>query len=133
MSQSTAINVTNLGWFGKYKWRLNETYVYFIPIKDFNGHGANDYVSITQHGKLFIKKGYCWDGASGPTWDTDSCRRGSMVHDALYQLIREGIIPKTCKGIADKILHDILIEDGMWKWRADGWYWAVDNFGKYAI
>jgi hypothetical protein len=35
-------------------------------------------------------KGYAWNGPSGPTLDTRNFMRGSLVHDALYQLMREG-------------------------------------------
>jgi hypothetical protein len=128
------LRVTSLGWLGKYKWRLDEEdYVYQTAITGFATHGINEYVSIDDDGALHIKRGYCWNGANGPTWDTLSCRRGSMVHDALYQLISEGILPRSFKEVADRILYDLLLEDGMWKWRADGWYWAVDTYGDYFI
>jgi len=73
---------------------------------------------------------YAWDGASGPTIDSPSTMRASLVHDALYQLIRLGALPRSAKGAADQLLHDLLIEDGMSRVRA--WYWlrAVSWFGR---
>ena len=78
---------------------------------------------------LTIKARYAWDGASGPTVDTPDTMRASLVHDALYQLIRLGVLARALKGAADQLLHDLLIADGMNRIRA--WYWlrAVRWFG----
>jgi len=59
--------------------------------------------------------------------------RGSLVHDALYQLMRKKQLPVSYKDYADKLLHDICIEDGMSKFRAWYVYHAVRLFGKGAI
>jgi hypothetical protein len=32
----------------------------------------------------------------------------------------------------DEIFYDCCISDGMWKWRAKTWKWAVNNFAKSA-
>ena len=47
------------------------------------------FVTLSKNGFLRIKTGYAWDGASGPAIDTRNFMRGSLVHDALYQLMRE--------------------------------------------
>ena len=70
---------------------------------------------------LTMKARYAWDGASGPTFDSPSTMFASLVHDALCQLIRLGALPRALKGTADQLLHDLLIEDGMSRFRA--WYW----------
>lgn len=77
-------------------------------------------LKITAEGKLFISKGYAWDGPSGPTVDTDNFMRGSLIHDALYQLMREEVLPQSARERADEILRDVCIEDGMSRFRA--WY-----------
>lgn len=123
------IRVTNLGLLSRYKWRLDETYVYRFPFYGCDGSDIDGYVSVNKKGLLRIEKGYCWDGASGPTWDTVSVRRASLVHDAWYQLIREGVAPLSSKDVADSVLYRIMIEDGAWEWRAKIWRWAVDRFG----
>ncbi|MFA7287337.1 MAG: DUF1353 domain-containing protein [Melioribacteraceae bacterium] len=74
---------------------------------------------------LIIEAGYAWDGPSGPTWDSKSSMRASLIHDALYQLMRIGILPEKCREQADDVLYDICIEDGMFKPRAWIWYKAV--------
>jgi len=60
-------------------------------------------LSITAKGLLTIKEGYAWDGASGPAIDTETVKRTSLVHDALYQLIREGYIHPVHKERADEL------------------------------
>lgn len=77
-------------------------------------------LSLHPDGTLLIRRGYAWDGPSGPTIDTRSFMRGSLVHDALYQLIREGKLSQSFRIVADRALRKDCIEDGMWPWRA--WY-----------
>ena len=50
-------------------------------------------MSLNESGCLQIAAGYAWDGASGPTIDTRNSMIASLVHDALYQLIREDNYP----------------------------------------
>ena len=115
----------------KYKYNLHGDYEYKAEIKveepcDFG------YVKITQEGLLTIKKGYAWDGPSGPTIDTKNFMRGSLVHDALYQLIREKKINEDQRKRADEILREICLEDGMSKIRAWWVFWGVYLFGSGA-
>lgn len=106
-----------------YKYQLAEDYSLQTTI---TGYGIiSDYICLDVVGMLTIKKGYAWDGASGPTIDTKSTFRGSLVHDALYQLMREDLIGQHNRIVADCYLRDICIEDGMWKWRANLWYAGV--------
>ena len=78
-------------------------------------------ISLSMDGLLTIKKGYAWDGPSGPTIDTPNFMRGSLVHDAVYQLMREQHIPQEHREYADQLLREICIEDGMSQVRA----WVV--------
>ena len=111
-----------------YKYQIRRDFSVHTEIKGFDVDTG--FISLTQEGVLVGKSGYAWDGASGPTWDTKNSMRGSCAHDILYQLIRLGLIPKTYKEYADKLLHDLCTEDGMWSWRADYWRWAVLTFGE---
>ena len=78
---------------------------------------------------LRIKAGYAWDGPSGPTIDTKTFMRGSLVHDALYQLMRERVLNKNLnRKVADKILYALCRQDGMSWFRAKYVYWGV-RFG----
>ena len=122
----------------KYKYRLKRMYCLKV---DLAGYCAEtDYLSLNVEGYLLIRDGYCWDGPSGPTIDTENFIRASLVHDALYQLIRDGhligemthankhMIDKLRKK-ADKILYKICREDGMSWFRAKYVYRAVRWFG----
>lgn len=79
-----------------------------------------------------IKKGYCWDGPSGPTIDTDNFMRGSLFHDAWYQIFREYDYYRRFRNDADKLLRRHCLEDGMSKIRAWGVYHALKVFGRRA-
>lgn len=110
-----------------YKYRLesNECFITGITGYSYNGQ----YFSLESNGHVVVFKGYCWDGASGPTWDSPCTMRGSLIHDVLYQLIRLGVIPIEFKDKADSLLRIICIANGMSRTRADLWYWAVKKFG----
>jgi hypothetical protein len=86
-------------------------------------------VVLEPNGRLFIVRPYHWDGASGPTFDTPATMRASLVHDALYQLMRErDLNPSVSREPADELLRSIMLTDGAWGCRADAWLWAVRRF-----
>ena len=114
-----------------WKYRLVETYTQKTDIKGmaFGTH----YAALSPTGVLTILDDYAWDGASGPAFDTPTIMRGSLVHDCLYQLMRDGFLPRPYKDVADNLLYQICIEDGMWKARASWVLWAVKSFAKRSI
>ena len=88
------------------------------------------WVKLSADGPLFVKNGYAWDGPSGPTIDTPDFLRASLVHDALYQLMRERKLKtRRWRKPADQLLRDMCIEDGMSKVRAEYVYAAMCAFG----
>ena len=104
-----------------YKYQLTHTtkfQVNIYPVADV----TTEFVSLTTTGILTIKAGYAWDGPSGPTIDTLTFMRGSLVHDALYQLMRLELLPLSEKVTADKELKRICLEDGMSKIRV---WWVI--------
>ena len=110
-----------------YKYKLTGEYRYET---DIEGHACgNSYVTLSASGLLTIREGYAWDGASGPTIDTPSFLRGSLVHDTLYQLMRESMLAMELRDRADRLLEKICIEDGMFRFRAAYVYHAVRLFG----
>ena len=94
----------------------------FLP-----GNISTSFIYLSKNA-LLIKEGYAWDGASGPTIDTPSSMRGSLVHDALYQLMRLGLISENNRDYADSLLKKICLEDGMNKVRAKLWQTMVNLF-----
>ena len=111
-----------------YKYQLVKEY--YIKVEIFPDEDIRiKYITFYQGGYLRIKEGYCWDGPSGPTVDTKNFMRGSLVHDALYQLMREGLIDQENRKQADKELRRICLEDGMSTIRA---WWVYQALRKYA-
>ncbi len=117
-----------------YKYQLMEQYIHETGLKIPESISTTaNWVKMTKSGRLTLKKGYAWNGPSGPTIDTKNFMRGSLVHDALYQLMRERLLPQRMRKAADVMLRDICIHDGMSKTRADYVYHAVRVFaGKAA-
>jgi len=89
---------------------------------------GNNFISLWE-GKLSLSKGYAWDGPSGPTFDTANFMTGSLVHDALYQLMKEGLLDLSFRIHADRELRRICLEAGMSRLRAWYVYQAVRIFG----
>lgn len=121
-----------------YKYQLHKDVIVDVGRLDWRllgHHVSSQYFEMLLNGLLLIRAGYAWDGCSGPTWDDKSNMRAGLVHDALYQMLREGLIPTFEGGsreAADNVFHKILLEDGMSKFRAGYYYQAVRAFGKKA-
>jgi hypothetical protein len=112
-----------------YKYQLVEDYGIFIEIFPPEVLQSG-FLMLEPSGFLHIRAGYAWDGPSGPTFDTLDFMRGSLVHDALYQLMRLGLLDgKKHRKYADLLLEKICMEDGMPKHRARYVYTAVRLWG----
>lgn len=92
-------------------------------------------VMLQRNGILTVKPGFDF-GASGPTIDTPSSREASCIHDAIYYLSDKGIFKgqnsQKMRGIADRLLYNICLENGMWKWRAKAWLKSLIIFGGFS-
>ena len=111
-----------------YKYQLKENYVTDIGIKPSKAIETK-YIALGLDGTITIREGYAWDGPSGPTIDTLDFMRGSLVHDALYQLMREDHLDRgTYREPADRLLRKMCEDDGMWAIRAWWVYEAVHRF-----
>jgi len=111
------------------RFQLTDDYAVFSGIVGYDLVSEDGMVRLHPNGTLVITRGWEWDGASGPTWDTEATIAASAGHDALYQLLQEGLLPKTERYLADLFLYRILRRDNAGWFRA--WYWllAVDRFG----
>lgn len=114
-----------------YKYQLTHEYLVDIPIKPTADIASpSGYITLSSAGELIIAKGYAWDGPSGPTCDTLNFMRGSLVHDALYQLMRERLLDKEYyRDPADRLLRAMCKEDGMSALRAWWVYVGLRIFG----
>jgi len=111
----------------KTKYRLEEDYAEMTGITGYSAE--TPLIKLTQDGKLSIKYGYGFD-PSGPTIDTKSALRGSLEHDAFYELMRDGFIPLSELDKVNDRLEIVCKEDGMWDFRAEVWDELLDIVGK---
>lgn len=113
----------------RYKYQLTNFYTIQIDILPKEDQ-YSDFVDLSAAGLLYIKQYYAWDGASGPAIDTKTILRGSLVHDALYQLLSLELLDRKFKDDIDRLFQQICREDGMNRFRAWYVYQAVHFFGK---
>ena len=114
-----------------YKYQLARDYSLKLDLR-LPADIITEFILLTKDGFLTLKKGYAWDGCSGPTHDDKSNMRGGLVHDAGYQLMRLGLLSAEYKEFFDRLLRSVCLEDGMWKIRAWYYFEGVDHFAKYA-
>lgn len=105
-----------------YKYQLMEEFHFQTNITGIVVETEDcEFIQLSSDGILTVLKNYAWDGASGPTVDTKNAMRGSLIHDALYQLLRLSLLTQNYVKPADQLFREVLVEDGMSKFRA--WYW----------
>ncbi len=115
-----------------YKYQLAEEYSLKISIKP-DAPIDSAFIALDPQGNLRVKAGYAWDGTSGPVIDTPSNLRASLVHDALYQLMREkSLSAKAHKEKADKLFKKLVKEDGVPAPVAQVYYEALKKLGRPA-
>lgn len=117
--------------YKKVNWKYVLLIPYVIEVNIPANGNIDGYIALLDY-DLEIASGYAWDGPSGPAIDTDTFMRGSLVHDALYQLMREGKLSSKYRKRADELLRTICLEDGMNPFRAWYIYHGVRLFSGYA-
>lgn len=123
------VKENNLYMIDGFRYQLAKDFVIQIPIK--LNHGIYDeYHTINRDGLLTLKRGFAWDGPSGPTINTKNSQIPAAVHDALYRMIRNDALPYSMKEVADQIFYEMLMHFGMSKFRAWIWWLGVHLFGK---
>ena len=111
-----------------YKYQLEKDFVTEVEI--FGENINSPFIVLRFDGYLLIRKGYAWDGPSGPTIDTKNFMRGALVHDALYQLMREHGLNRDYRPTADMIMRKFCRKDGMNPIRAWVAWFGVRLFGR---
>ena len=115
-----------------YKYQLAEGYKISISVKP-KSNIETEFIDLDTDGNLTVKNSYAWDGPSGPVKDTDENMRASLVHDALYQLMRnDKLKSRTHRKAADQEFKDICKADGVSNFRASVYYKVLRKFGKPA-
>ena len=89
---------------------------------------TTEWIALDTTGNLVVKDGYAWNGASGPTIDTKSSMRPSLVHDAKCQLMQLGLLDWKWLPTANEEFYHACLEDGMISGRAYLWYLGLKIF-----
>jgi hypothetical protein len=76
----------------------------------------DEFTSLTKDGLLTIRRGYPWDGNSGPCPDTDDSIEASCGHDVLCDYVNMGWLPVELQPMVDQEYYRIATAKGMW-WR----------------
>ena len=125
---SNEVNYGDIIKESKYKYYLKEEYNRDIGENFKRIEITSDFICL-HNSILTVKKSYAWDELSGPTVDSDDTKDASLVHDALYQLMRECLLPRSLRKAADQLLYDLLIANGVSRIRAWYMYHGVRIFG----
>jgi hypothetical protein len=121
-------NSTHVKYCKGYKFQLREPFYFKTPIKPGQDIGT-DLVRLKSDGWLIIDRYFAWDGASGLAVNTKTNIRAVLVHDAIYYLMRMGLLPTSHRQLADKLLSEMMIVDGACKARASMYEAIVKKFG----
>jgi hypothetical protein len=91
----------------------------FVVFDDFsrqtNIKGFNVTLGLTsldENGLLSIRKNFAWDGSSAPILDFRSTLEGSCDHDALCDMVNQGLLPSYLQPIIDQVYYDVCREKG---------------------
>lgn len=107
------------------KYQVVEDYHVDTPILGMTI--IDDLFSLTPDGHLVVRKGFAWDGASGPTFDSKSSMSASLVHDVFCICMRDGRLPYAIWQDAVNRFFEVMCQRaGMWGWRARVWHWGVE-------
>ena len=121
----------------RWKYVLNEPYIHRFTSSFFRpGHMTIGVVCEHYRisgDRIEFKPGFGWDGASGPTVDSENTMRASLVHDCLYRAIKDGAIRPQYRARSDREFRRILKQDGMTWLRRWIWWWAVRLGGAHRV
>jgi hypothetical protein len=108
----------------KWKWELEESYRHNLDGYQFMFFGldagdnyirlSSEYIEMSEYDILTqyinLKQGYAINGVNLLP-DRKVWMRGAFVHDALWQLVGLGKLPKEMVSVADRIFRDIIAKD----------------------
>lgn len=97
------------------------------------GFIALRFSSTSEFLHIEIAEGYAWNGANFAI-DTKTWMVPSLFHDALYQLIQEGLlVGSAARKESDLIMRKLLVKTRMFPLRREVSYRLVRAFGWYAV
>lgn len=113
---------------GEYTFEFADEFGLSLRADPQGTHNPQALYTITET-TLTAREGFKWDGASGPVLQTKNSIRATLVHDIMCEAIADGAFLPSSRANADLILLELLLADGMSKYRANAWYTVVDAFG----
>lgn len=118
------MNYTKVPW----KYKVHEGFAYKLQCQyTIAREYETPYFALTADGWLLISSLYCWDGATKFP-DFDWIKTPSAIHDALHQLIVDGIIPESENDLIDQELALAIEGNHATRWtkqvllKLRGWY-----------
>jgi hypothetical protein len=66
---------------------------------------------------MYLQAGIIWNG-SNMVPDHPKSLKASLCHDVFYSLISKGLLPRSCRPLADAFYRDLCIASGMRPWKA---------------
>ena len=114
-----------------YKYQLRGEHRHAVGPQFPDAGLSIDYVHI-RFGMIYLRDRYRWDGPSGTVIDTANWMWASLVHDGLYQLMREGALPRSYRRAADVLMVELMQEAGVWWWRRAFAWVGIRTFGSRA-
>ncbi len=102
--------MSNLNYRELHKWKYELLASAAVPVEMSGVTVRTDYVTLANN-LLTAHARYAWDGASFIAVDTPTNMRASLFHDALTQLINEGLLDKKYRKYADELLRTHMLED----------------------
>lgn len=114
-----------------YKYQIRNEMRFRLP-KEFDGFDIDTGYIALRDCVLTIRRGYAYNGASGPTFDTKNSMRPTAFHDAMYQLLVEQTLSRHLKPLIDELFQELLRQDGMSAIRSAIWHRGVDRHGTNA-
>jgi hypothetical protein len=114
-----------------FKYELASVTRRHLPDWEFGAVELKPFISISEARLLTVRKGYPWDGPSGPTRDRKENILPSLFHDVLYELCRASVVPwQACQLYADRLMRDDCIAAGMSPfWARNFYYRGLRLFG----
>lgn len=88
------------------KYRLDSQYKATTRVEGFSVETAA--CTLEPTGRLILKRGFTWNGPSGPAVDTPRTMIPSAIHDCLYGLIEAGDLPNDARKDSDKTYREAL-------------------------
>jgi len=123
---------TFISYHSGYKYQLAEDYHMATKIRPKKPEDGR-FIALDAAGNLTVKSGYAWDGVSGPVLDSPQNLRASLVHDALYQLMRKRVVSSAdYRDKADKLFKKMCKQDGVPSAVANAYYEVLKLLGKPA-